>query len=267
MNLNFNCLDCVGPDTAGVLDVRIDSGRPGNRMTSELHRELAELWPALARQRDVRAVLVRGSAEAFSAGANHALIDHAVASDATERAVILEETREIVLGLLDCPLPVVAAVRGAAVGAALGVALLSDICVVAEDALLADGHARLGVAAGDHAVLTWPLLCGMARAKRLLMLAEAVSGAEAERIGLVAECRPDAEVEPAARELVARLAAAASPATRWTKRALSHWYRAALPAFESSLAHEMLSYATPAAAEGAASLRDGRPADFRAAGG
>ena len=87
--------------------------------------------------------------------------------------------------------PIVSAINGVAVGAGLAVALLADVSVMAETARLSDGHTRLGVAAGDHAALLWPLLCGMAKAKYYLMTADFVDGPEAERIGLVTRCVPD----------------------------------------------------------------------------
>jgi enoyl-CoA hydratase len=262
----FQALRTTGPDEDGVLDVELRGAAPGNRVTPRLHAELAAFWPALARRPDVRCVLLRGAPDAFGAGSHPDFIASVVDGDGTDRARMHVESRDIVLGALECETPVVAAVRGAAMGAALATALLADVCVVAEDARLADGHARVGVPAGDHAVLLWPILCGMANAKRLLLLPESFSGLQAREMGLVAEAVPDAEVEPRARELAVRLAAQSTYATRWTKRALSHWYRLALPAFESSLAHEMLAYGTPAAREGITSLVEGRAPRFREAG-
>ena len=72
--------------------------------------------------------------------------------------------------------PIVSAINGVAVGAGLAVALLADVSIIAESARLSDGHARLGVAAGDHAALLWPLLCGMAKAKYYLMTADFIDG-------------------------------------------------------------------------------------------
>jgi enoyl-CoA hydratase len=258
-------LELTGPDAAGVLDVVLRGVGPANRMTDALHRELAALWPLVARRDDVRCVLLRGAPGAFGAGSDPDYIASVIDGGGDHRARLHLEARDIVLGGLECEVPVVSAVRGAAMGAALALALVADVCVVAEDARLADGHARLGVAAGDHAVLLWPLLCGMARAKRLLLLPEVITGRQAHDIGLVAEVAPDREVEAVARALAERLAGQASLATRFTKRALNHWLRLGLPAFESSLAHEMLTYDTSAAREGIASLAEGRAPRFREA--
>lgn len=257
----FNSLRYDGPDERGVLIVTMDSGRPGNLMTAELHADLARLWTVLAARSGVRAVLIRG-ADGFCAGSDTELIEGTAWSTADELATLLEEARAIILGALSLELPLVAAVRGAAVGAALGLALTADICVVADDARLSDGHSRIGVPAGDHAVLLWPMLCGMAMAKRHLLIPDALTGMRAREIGLVSECVPDAEVDAHADGLAGRLAAQAPLSVRWTKRALAHWFRLALPAFESSLAHELLAYGTADAREGARSLTEHRRPNF-----
>ena len=104
------------------------------------------------------------------------------------------DARTIVECMLGADKPVVSAINGVAVGAGLAVALMADISIMGESARLSDGHARLGVAAGDHAAVLWPLLCGMAKAKYYLLTADFVDGPEAERIGLVTRCVPDDDV-------------------------------------------------------------------------
>ncbi|MCB0230344.1 MAG: enoyl-CoA hydratase/isomerase family protein, partial [Anaerolineae bacterium] len=126
---------------------------------------------------------------AFSAGGDLALVENAY-RNIEEVTRILDEARDLVYNILHCSKPVVSAINGAAVGAGLVVALLADISIASDRARLADGHVRMGVAAGDHAAIIWPLLCGMAKAKYYLMTSEFVSGEEAERIGLVSLCVP-----------------------------------------------------------------------------
>lgn len=258
---DFEQIACSGPEDDGVLEVRLASGEKHNLMTAVMHRELGMFWAVLRGDAAVRSVLLLGGNDSFSAGSTTELMEP-ILIDAAARLRVLEEGRRIVIGALDCEVPVVAGVRGTAVGSALGAALLADICVVSETARLADGHARVGVVAGDHAVLVWPLLCGMANAKRYLLLPDTLSGEEARRIGLVAECVPDADVEPVAREFARRLACAAPLATRWTKRALAHVLRPALAAFDASLAYELLSYDTEDAREGVRSIQERRAPGF-----
>ena len=164
--------------------------------------------------------------------------------------------------VIDCSKPVVSAMRGPAVGAGLVCGLLADISIAAKDARLIDGHTRLGVAAGDHAAIIWPLLCGMAKAKYYLLLCDRISGEEAERIGLVSLAVDDAELDAKAVEIARRLAEGAPNAIRWTKYALNNWLRMAGPTFDSSLALEFMGFTSPDVKEGLASHREKRPPRF-----
>jgi enoyl-CoA hydratase len=123
----------------------------------------------------------------------------------------------------------------------------------------------MGVAAGDHAAIIWPLLVGMARAKYYLMTSEFVGGREAERIGLVSLCVPDAELEGKAMEVARSLATGPQHAIRFTKRALNQWMLNAGPIFDHSLALEMLGFFSEDMAAGVEGLREKRKADFPSA--
>ena len=144
-------------------------------------------------------------------------------------------------------------------------ALLADVSIIAEEARLTDGHARLGVAAGDHAAIVWPLLCGMAKAKYYLMTAEFIDGREAERIGLVSLCTPRAELMGRALAVATSLAQGSQAAIRATKKALNNWMRVAGPIFDNSLALEMLNFLGADAREGLEALRAKRKPDFPSA--
>jgi enoyl-CoA hydratase len=151
--------------------------------------------------------------------------------------------------------------RGPAVGAGLVCGLLADVSIASKDARIIDGHTRLGVAAGDHSVIVWPLLCGLAKAKYYLLLCDAVSGAEAERIGLISLAVEDAELDAKAEEIAVRLVEGAQSAIRWTKYALNNWLRMAGPSFDASLALEFMGFTGPDAKEGLAShMEKRRPA-------
>ena len=143
------------------------------------------------------------------------------------------------------------------VGAALAVVGLSAERA-AKEARIIDGHTRLGVAAGDHAAIIWPLLCGMAKAKYYLLLCDPVSGAEAERIGLISLAVEDAELDAKAVEIATRLAEGAPSAVRWTKYALNNWFRMAGPTFDTSLALEFMGFGGPEVREGLASHKEKR---------
>jgi enoyl-CoA hydratase len=168
----------------------------------------------------------------------------------------------LVYNVINCDKPIVSAMHGPAVGAGLVAGLLADISIATKTAKIVDGHTRLGVAAGDHAAIIWPLLCGMAKAKYYLLLCEPVSGEEAERIGLVSLAVEDDELLPKAYAVADRLANGSQSAIRWTKYALNNWLRQAGPSFDASLALEFMGFAGPDVQEGLASLRARRPPQF-----
>jgi enoyl-CoA hydratase len=176
---------------------------------------------------------------------------------------VLREARDIVLNVIDCSKPIVSAIHGPAVGAGLAVALLADVSIAARSARIIDGHTRLGVAAGDHAAICWPLLCGMAKAKYHLLTCETLSGEEAERIGLVSLSVDDDELHDRALDVARTLAGGAQSAIRWTKHTLNHWYRLLGPVFDASLAYEFFGLGGPDATEGLTALREKREPFFR----
>jgi enoyl-CoA hydratase len=246
----------------GVLEVVLDA--PGlNSVGPQMHRDLADVWPAIGRDPDVRVVLVRGEGKAFSSGGSFDLIDETM-GEFSDRLRIMREARDLVLNMVNFDKPVISAIHGAAVGAGLVVALLADVSVAGRTAKIIDGHTKLGVAAGDHAAICWPLLVGMAKAKYYLLTCEPLSGEEAERIGLVSICVDDDEVLDTATRIAADLAQGAQSAIRFTKHSLNHWYRMFAPAFETALGLEFLGFDGPDVREGLAAHREKRPARFSA---
>jgi enoyl-CoA hydratase len=250
-------------DRPGKWILRVTLRNPGklNAVGSEAHGHLAAVWQTIDRDPDTRVVLVRGADGAFSSGGDLDLVED-IATKWETRLRVFHEARDLVYNIVNCSKPIVAAIDGPAVGAGLAVALLSDISIAAPSARIVDGHTRLGVAAGDHAVIVWPLLCGLAKAKYHLLLCEPIDGVEAERIGLVSLCVPADELEERALEIARRLAAGSQTAISHTKLALNSWLRAAGPAFDASLALEFLDMTGPDVAEGVAAVRGRRPPSF-----
>ena len=249
-----------------ILEIVMGAGQSANgklaTADASMHRELAEIWRDVSADSDIRVALIRGEGKGFSAGGDLALVEE-MASDFATRTRVWQEARDLVYNLVNCDKPVVSAMHGPAVGAGLVAGLLADISIAARGARIVDGHTRLGVAAGDHAAIVWPLLCGMAKAKYYLMLCESVTGEEAERIGLVSLVVDENALVAKAFEVAGRLAAGSQTAIRWTKYALNNWLRMAGPAFDTSLALEFMGFAGPDVHEGVASLRQKRPPEFR----
>ena len=244
--------------------LRVTMLNPGrlNAADAAMHGELARVWRDIDADPDVSAVILRGADGAFSAGGDLDLVAE-MTRDFDTLTRVWKEARDLVYNVIDCGKPVVSAMEGPAVGAGLVCGLLADISVAGRSARIIDGHTRLGVAAGDHAAIVWPLLCGMAKAKYYLLLCEAVTGEEAERIGLVSLCVDDDKVQETALEVAQKLARGAPTAIRWTKYALNNWFRLAGPTFDASLALEFMGFLGPDAREGLASLREKRRPDFR----
>jgi enoyl-CoA hydratase len=232
-----------------VLRVTLNSPLKLGAMDAQMHREVSEIWADVDADPSVSVVLLTGKGKTFSAGGdlNH---ERKVCEDYALRMQALKESRELVLGMINCRKPIVTAARGWGVGAGLALLILADVSIVAKDAMFSDGHLKIGVAAGDHATIIWPLLCGMAKAKYYLMTAENFSGEEAERMNLVSMSLADEEVEGKAIQVAAKLADGAPSAVRWTKQALNHWLRQAQPIFEASLAQEFIGFAGPEGIEG-----------------
>jgi enoyl-CoA hydratase len=247
---------------AGIL--RLIMSAPGrlNAADAQMHRDLATVWDEVDRDAETRVVIVEGEGKAFSAGGDLDLVQE-MAEDFAVRIRVLKEARDLVYNVLDCSKPIVSAMRGPAVGAGLVVGLLADVSIASKTARLIDGHTRLGVAAGDHAAIVWPLLCGMAKAKYHLLTCEPLSGEEAERIGLVSLCVEDADLDARALEVARLLASGSQSAIRWTKYALNNWLRAAGPIFDASLALEFLGFGGPDVREGVSARREKRAPEFR----
>jgi enoyl-CoA hydratase len=244
----------------GVLEIVLDNP-PVNSVGIDGHRELTDVWLDIARDDEVRAVLLRAEGKAFSAGGDFELLEHIMAGH-RNAARAMREAGELVRNVVECPQPIVSAINGVAVGAGLAAALLADIPIAGQSARLLDGHVTIGVAAGDHAVALWPLLIGMAKAKYHLLTNEPIDGTEAERLGLVAKVVEDEVLREEATSIARKLADGSPTAIQWTKRSLNHWLRMAYPAFDASLALEFFGWLGADAGEGVQAVREKRPPNF-----
>jgi enoyl-CoA hydratase len=243
-----------------VLRITLDG--PGlNSVGPDVHRQLADVWTVVDKDPDTNVALLQGAGKAFSAGGSFELIA-GIMDDYAVRLRTMREARDLVFNVIGCSKPIVSAMHGPAVGAGLAAGLLADVSVVGRNARLIDGHTRLGVAAGDHAAICWPLLCGMAKAKFYLLTCDTLTGEEAERIGLVSVCVDDDQVHARGLEIATQLAGGAQAALRYTKQTLNHWYRSQSAILDASLAYEMIGFAGPDAREGLASHQERREPRF-----
>jgi enoyl-CoA hydratase len=245
----------------GILEIVMGEEGKLAVATARAHGEMARIWIDVDRDPETRVAILRGAGKGFSAGGDLAMVEEMTRDFAT-RARVWREARDLVYNMINCSKIIVSAMHGPAVGAGLVAGLMADISIATKNSRLIDGHTRLGVAAGDHAAIVWPLLCGMAKAKYYLLLCETVSGEEAERIGLISMTCEEAELQAKALEVARKLAAGAQTALRWTKYSLNNWLRMAGPSFDASLALEMLGFTGPEVLEGIASHREKRKPSF-----
>ncbi len=249
----------------GVLEI-IMSGEGANKSglataDAQMHRELADIWRDVDRDPDTRVAVIRGEGKGFSAGGDLQLVEQ-MATDFDVRTRVWREARDLVYNVINCSKPIVSAMHGPAVGAGSSPGC-SPISRLRRKRRASSTVTRAsGVAAGDHAAIVWPLLCGMAKAKYYLLLCEPVSGDEAERIGLVSLAVDEKDLLPKALEVADKLAHGSQTAIRWTKYALNNWLRSAGPAFDASLALEFMGFAGPDVREGVTSLRQRRAPNF-----
>lgn len=248
----------------GLLLITLNRPDKYNATDEGMHSELARVFTDVSSDPDTRVAVVTGAGKAFSAGGDLDMVDR-MAGDYERVSHMLTEMSDLVYSMINCAKPIVSAINGVAVGAGTVVALLADIAICAEDAKLGDGHVKLGVAAGDHAAILWPLLAGMAKARYYLLTGEMLTGAEAERIGMVAKALPREQVLDEALRAATVLGTGSQTAIRWTKRSLNNWLTMAGPIFDQSAAYEMLGFLGPDVHEGVAALREKREPRFPSA--
>ncbi|MGY8891850.1 MAG: enoyl-CoA hydratase/isomerase family protein [Pseudomonadales bacterium] len=243
-----------------VLRITMSRGKI-NAMDFEFHHSMAEVWRHIEDDPEVSAVILTGEGRAFSAGGDFEL-EQKLVDDFEWRARMWKDGRNLVRNMLHFSKPLVSAINGAAAGGGLAAALLSDITIAGRSAKIVDGHVQLGVTAGDHAAIIWPLLCGMAKAKYYLMTGDALYAEEAERIGMISLCVDDDDLQDKAVEVAVKLTKAAPSALRWTKLSMNNWMQMAWPIFETSLALEILGFSSPEVVEGLAAYNEKREPQF-----
>ncbi len=248
----------------GVLLITIDRPDKYNAADEQMHTELARVWTDVAADPRTNVAVITGAGRAFCAGGDLAMVER-MAGNYDAVSHMLTEMSDLVYNIINCEKPIVSAINGVAVGAGTVAALLADVAIAAEDAKIGDGHVKLGVAAGDHAAIIWPLLAGMAKARYHLLTGEMITGAEAERVGMVAKALPRDQVLDEALRVAEVLATGAQQAIRLTKRSLNSWLRQAGPTFDQSAAYEMLTFMGPDVVEGVAALREKRAPSFPSA--
>jgi enoyl-CoA hydratase len=239
----------------GVLLVTMARPEKYNAADTAMHRDMSLIWPVISEDPLTRVCVITGEGKAFSAGGDLNSMHEQIDNYEMIVRQMIKEAAGIVYGMINCEKVIVSAINGPAVGAGLACALMADISVAAKHAKMADGHMKLGLAAGDHAPIIWPLLCGLAKSKYYLLTSRFVTGEEAERIGLVSMAVDAQDVVSTAMEIAVDLANGPQDAIRFTKYALNNWLRQAGPIFDAALAMEMLNLFSPDVVEGLRAMK------------
>ncbi len=248
----------------GILWITLNRPEKMNAITREGYHELATIWPVIGEDRDTRAIVITGAGRAFSAGGSLSWARE-FTSGVNPMAAFSRDCVKMLRQMADLDKPIIAAINGPAAGAGLALAMMSDITLMAEDAYLFSGQLNMGVAAGDHSVLLWPLAASMAKVKLHLLTGEPMDGRRAARMGLVSRAVPGETLLAEAHALARQLADGPQSAQAWTKRALGNWTRRSIMHLDYSLALETLGFQSPDGREGVAALNAKRPPDFPSA--
>ncbi|KKD07853.1 enoyl-CoA hydratase [Streptomyces sp. WM6386] len=213
-----------------------------NAVDDSLHTGLARLWLRLGEDRDARAAVLTGAGKAFSAGGDFGYLDE-IRQDADLRARTIAHGRDIVLGMVRCRVPVVAAVNGPAVGLGCSLVALSDTVYIAESAYLSDPHVQVGLVAADGGPLTWPLHTSLLLAKEYALTGARIPAGKAVAMGLANHVVADPLAEATA--CAKRIAGLPRQAVESTKRLLNlHLERAVLATLDFATTAEEQSFQT-----------------------
>merc|ERR1719473_401548 len=247
-------------------------------MTPRMHREAGQIWVDISRDPTVAVVVVTsegkggpGTPGGFCAGSTLETSPRGGPEpngyqSQEDMFRLFTETRDLVFNMINCTKVIVTAINGVAVGAGIALALCGDLTIAGEEARFGDGHSKIGVAAGDHAAMIWPICTGMAKAKYYTLTGEILDGTEADRIGLISKLVPQGEDLKEAMRIGKELAMGPRHALKPTKRALNTWLnQSGLPSFDFSCALEMLDFQHPDAREGAVTFGEKRAAAFPSA--
>jgi enoyl-CoA hydratase len=204
----------------GVVTVTLNRPKVRNVINGEMHDELATIFTDLDLDDSCELVIITGAGGYFCGGGdlNWVLRQH---KDLVVSSHAGRSGRRIQNSLLDLEKPIIAKVRGPAIGLGCSLALYCDFVYATPEATFSDPHVKVGLVAGDGGAVLWPQLIGYARARRYLLTGDPISGDEAAEIGLITEAVPDAELDGVVDQMASRLLSGAKYAIKWTKTSIN----------------------------------------------
>jgi enoyl-CoA hydratase len=244
-----------------ILTVTMNSP-PVNAMTESLQEEMARVFYEVEQDVNCSVVIFAAEGKAFQAGGDIKEM-LSTARDGDLKARGMARSHHIVFSLLQLSKPTIAKVHGHAMGLGATMALLCDIVIAADTALIGDPHVKVGLSAGDGGALLWPHLIGYARARHYLLTGDPLSAPEAERIGLIYKSTAPENLDAEVMSYAEKLAAGAGKAISATKRSINMpLCRQAQADIEAQLGLELQTIFTDDHREGLASFIERRPPQF-----
>lgn len=225
-----------------VVTVSFNRPEVRNATNTRMHQELVRVFPEIGTDPEAHVAILTGEGDCFSAGGDIQGMKRNL-TDPERWTASMTEARDILMGVINLDRPVIAKVNGHAVGLGSTLALVCDIVVCKDTAKIIDPHVKVGLVAGDGGAVIWPALVGYAKAKRYLLTGEPITGAEAERIGLVSEAVPGDQLDARVAEIANTIANSAAVAIRLTKKSVNMDLRQRMDALiEAHLGYETMSY-------------------------
>lgn len=247
-----------------VLSVRLNSPENRNSLTMELRRQLGAAVEEAENDPAIRSVLLSAAGPTFCSGGDFKMLKAACDPWPVHRR--FRHLSRWLTPLITLDKPVVVAVRGAAVGGGMGLALTGDVVIAGEGAKFMSGFFRIGTVPDITTMYHLPRLIGMARAKNFLFSGATMSAREAEDLGIVAKVVADDQVESAGMAEAVRLAQGPAEVMGLAKTLMARSFETSLQdmvAFEGF--GQVLAMSNPEFREGLAAAIEGRKPDFPAA--
>lgn len=233
-----------------------------NAVDGRMHRELARVFLDAQDDAESDLVILTGTGRAFCAGGDTGWFRQQIEDPRTFRA-IAPEAKRIITSLLDLEKPLLCRLNGAAAGLGATIALMSDVIIAADSAVIGDPHIKVGLVAGDGGALIWPQLIGFARAKELLLTGDLLPAAEAARMGLINHAVPAEQLDAKVDEVAGKILGNPRWAVRWTKTVVNIPLRElAARLADPAIAYEILTNLTEDRREAVDAFIEKRPARY-----
>ncbi len=245
-----------------ILTITLDNGKV-NGVNEAMHRELSRVFLEAQDDPDSDLIILTGANRAFCAGGDMDWFEEHIRNPRSFR-IMLPEAKRIVTSLLDMEKPIICRLNGAAAGLGATIALMCDVIVAVDSALIGDPHVKVGLVAGDGGAIIWPQLIGFARAKELLMTGDMVPAPDAAAMGLINYAVPTDALDDKVAEIAGKILGNPRWAVRWTKTVANIPLKElAARLADPAIAYENISNTLEDRKEAVAAFIEKRPGNYK----